>query len=51
MNVDIIMPSHGPIHKNPDFILRAYENWTGDECANKVALPYVSMYESTKTYS
>ncbi|MBP7211431.1 FprA family A-type flavoprotein [bacterium] len=48
MNVDIIMPSHGPIHKNPDFILRAYENWTGDECANKVALPYVSMYESTK---
>ena len=48
MNVDMIMTSHGPVYKNPQFILDAYEKWTSDEVANEVVLPYVSMYESTK---
>lgn len=48
MEVDMILASHGPIYKNPQFILDAYENWTADECANKLVIPYVSMYESTK---
>lgn len=48
MDVDMILTSHGPIYKNPSFILNAYEDWTADECKNEVVIPYVSMYESTK---
>lgn len=48
IDVEMILTSHGPIHKNPKFIIDAYENWTADECANKLVIPYVSMYESTK---
>lgn len=48
MNVDMILPSHGPVYKNPDYILDLYTDWTSDAPKNLVALPYVSMYESTK---
>ena len=48
MNVDMILPSHGPIHKNPDYILKLYEKWTSDTCENTVLIPYISMYNSTK---
>ncbi|HPT42133.1 MAG TPA: FprA family A-type flavoprotein [Candidatus Gastranaerophilaceae bacterium] len=47
-DIEMILTSHGPIYKNPDFILKAYEEWTSDDCKNKVLIPYVSMYESTK---
>lgn len=48
MDIDMILTSHGPIYKNPKFILDAYEAWTADEVKNEVIIPYVSMYESTK---
>lgn len=48
MDIDMILTSHGPIYKNPKFILDAYEEWTADEVKNEVIIPYVSMYESTK---
>lgn len=48
MDIDMILTSHGPVYKNPEFILSAYERWTADECKNEVVIPYVSMYESTK---
>lgn len=48
MDIEMILTSHGPIYKNPKFILDAYEAWTADECKNEVVIPYVSMYESTK---
>ena len=48
MNVDMILPSHGPVHKNPSYILDAYTDWTSDNPKNLVVLPYVSMYNSTK---
>lgn len=48
MDIDMILTSHGPIYKNPAFILNAYEDWTADSCKNEVVIPYVSMYESTK---
>ena len=48
MNVDMILPSHGPVHTNPSYILDLYTDWTSDAPKNLVALPYVSMYESTK---
>lgn len=48
MNVDMVLPSHGPVYKNPDYILELYEDWTNDRGKNLVLLPYVSMYGSTK---
>ena len=48
MNVDMILPSHGPVYKNPKYILDAYADWTADEPKNLVVMPYVSMYNSTK---
>lgn len=48
MDIEFISTSHGPIYKNPKFILDAYEEWTADECKNEVIIPYVSMYQSTK---
>lgn len=48
MNVDMILPSHGPVHTRPDYILDLYADWTSDAPKNLVVLPYVSMYESTK---
>ncbi len=46
INPDMILPSHGPIYKNPSFILDLYEDWSSDEAKNLVLIPYVSMYGS-----
>ncbi len=48
MKPEMILPSHGPIYKNPDFILDLYADWSADEGKNLVLLPYVSMYKSTE---
>jgi flavorubredoxin len=44
----LIAPSHGPIHKHPQFILDAYSDWTSDVVKNEVVIPYVSMHGSTE---
>ena len=44
----MIAPSHGPINKNPKFMLDAYEDWVSDNVKNVVVLPYVSMHGSTQ---
>lgn len=48
LGVRMIAPSHGPIYKNPSFIIDAYKQWTSDEVKNEVVLPYVSMHGSTE---
>ena len=45
--IDIIGPSHGPVHNKPQFILKAYHSWVFDEPKNIVVLPYISMHGST----
>jgi flavorubredoxin len=47
-SLDIIAPSHGPVHKTTDFIINAYRDWTSDSVKNEVILPYVSMHGSTE---
>jgi len=47
MEIDIIAPSHGPVHNRPDFIIDAYRDWASDAVKNEVVLPYVSMHGST----
>ena len=46
-DIEMIAPSHGPIHNKPDFILDAYKNWISDNVKNEVIIPYVSMHGST----
>jgi flavorubredoxin len=46
--IDMIAPSHGPIHSKPEFIMNAYKSWVIDDPKNIVLLPYVSMHGSTK---
>ncbi|MFA6224827.1 MAG: FprA family A-type flavoprotein [Methanoregula sp.] len=46
--LEMIAPSHGPIHKNPQFILDAYADWTSDAVKNEVVIPYISMHGSTE---
>jgi len=47
-DVEIIAPSHGPVHAKPQFILDAYKEWVSGEPKNVVLLPYVSMHGSTR---
>lgn len=44
----MIAPSHGPVQRNPAFILDAYSDWVSDAVKNEVVLPYVSMHGSTQ---
>lgn len=44
----VIAPSHGPVHRNPEQIIKAYENWSRGPLKNKVVIAYVSMWGSTE---
>jgi flavorubredoxin len=46
--IDIIAPSHGPMHDKPAFILEAYRSWVFGPPKNTVVLPYISMHGSTQ---
>jgi flavorubredoxin len=46
--IDIVAPSHGPIHLDPTPIMEAYAEWSSDQVKNEVVLPYVSMHGSTE---
>ncbi len=46
IDIDLIAPSHGPIYKNPSFIIEAYKDWISDNVKNEVVIPYVSMHGS-----
>ncbi|HON92857.1 MAG: FprA family A-type flavoprotein [Phycisphaerae bacterium] len=48
LDIEMIAPSHGPIHDKPRYILDAYKDWTSDNVRNEVVLAYVSMHESTR---
>jgi flavorubredoxin len=45
---EMICPSHGGVYNEPNFILRAYRDWTADVPCNKAVLGYVSMYKNTE---
>jgi flavorubredoxin len=48
LEFDLIAPSHGPIHDQPEGILAAYEDWVSDRVSNLVVLPFISMHGSTE---
>ena len=46
--IDKILPSHGPAHARPEFILDAYRDWASDVPKNVAVIPYISMHDSTR---
>jgi flavorubredoxin len=48
LSLEIIAPSHGPLHSDPSFIIEAYRDWSTEDVKNEVVIPYVSMHGSTK---
>ncbi|PTN36332.1 MBL fold hydrolase [Desulfonatronum sp. SC1] len=48
LDMDVIAPSHGQIHRRPAFITDAYNEWVHATPRNLVVLPYVSMHGSTQ---
>jgi len=47
LEVKVIAPSHGPIHRKPELILNAYNRWAAGETRQKATIAYVSMWGST----
>lgn len=47
LDIKIIAPNHGPLHKNLDFIINCYKDWASENVKNEVILPYISMHGST----
>ena len=47
LNIRVIAPSHGPIHRKPELILNAYRRWASGETRPKAVIAYVSMWNST----
>jgi flavorubredoxin len=47
LQIDMICPSHGPVYRDPSFILEAYREWAGAPPRNTVVIPFVSMHGST----
>jgi len=47
LDIEMIAPSHGPVHDHPEWILDAYHHWTHDAPKNMVVIPYTSMHGST----
>ena len=48
LNPKMIAPSHGPVYRNPQPIIEAYEKWTRGPLERKVVVVYVSMWGSTQ---
>ena len=44
----VIAPSHGPVHRHPEPIVKAYEQWSRGPLAPKALIVYVSMWDSTR---
>ncbi|HTY13111.1 MAG TPA: FprA family A-type flavoprotein [Candidatus Omnitrophota bacterium] len=48
LKIGMIAPSHGPVHRRPEFIINAYRDWVSDAVKNEVVIPFVSMHGSTR---
>jgi flavorubredoxin len=46
--IEVVGPSHGPVHTNPRQIMDAYREWSSDEVRNEVLIAWVSMHGSTE---
>ncbi len=47
LDIRLIAPSHGPVNRDPQSIIRAYGDWADDKPHNTVVIPWVTMHGST----
>ncbi|MFA6435289.1 MAG: FprA family A-type flavoprotein [Elusimicrobiales bacterium] len=47
LDLAMIAPSHGPVHRNVAFVKGLYQDWAGGPCKNTALLAYISMHGST----
>ena len=47
-DIELIAPSHGPVHDDISLIMNSYKEWSSDKLSSKVIIPYVSMHGSTE---
>jgi len=48
LDVAFIAPSHGPIYRQPEIIIAAYQDWASSPPKNLAVIPYISMHDSTR---
>lgn len=48
LEIKMIAPSHGPIHRNPERILNAYKKWVNGNTKQKATIVYATMWNSTE---
>ena len=48
LQIDMIAPSHGPVHRNIERILSPYKKWSNGETKQKATIVYVTMWKSTE---
>jgi flavorubredoxin len=48
LEIRMIAPSHGPIHRNPERILSVYRKWSAGETKRKAIVIYVTMWNNTE---
>lgn len=48
LDIKMIAPSHGPIHRNPERIINAYRKWANGETRQKATIAYVTMWNTTE---
>jgi flavorubredoxin len=48
LEIRLIAPSHGPVHRDPGSIIAAYRDWTDDKPHNAVVIAWVTMHGSTE---
>ena len=48
LEIKLIAPSHGPVHRNTERILNAYRLWADGKTKQKATIVYVTMWKSTE---
>jgi flavorubredoxin len=48
LDIAMIAPSHGPVHRNPERIMSAYRKWSNGETKQKAIIVYATMWNSTE---
>lgn len=48
LDIDVIAPSHGPLHRDVSYVMDIHGRWVSERFSNTVVLPYVSMHGSTE---
>ena len=48
LEIKLIAPSHGPVHRNTERILNAYRQWADGKTRQKATIVYVTMWKSTE---